>query len=471
MKQKKDKLPSKLFLGKPFGWSSLIILSILCLEGEKARADTTQVPGLAIARFALPSISASTENINPTGTPVGLKVGAFKTNLEMIEGTSASLIQSTRDLYENVIVDVSQYYSAIGEIEAKLQLGTTPSNPKLMGLRNQALQQLDKLVKTIGMMSGYATNFSSILQQIKTLLSYTQAAFYLPGAVDEDHAHLLFIVGELERLERIIGQMSIVITTNIQRQNEWLSAERIRFANLEKSIERGQFEPSSHGLSFPKPAPLPKLHSHKKGHPAHKHAVPIILANTTPENEKKTEAKPLPLTSSPQPLQKKEKETKANSLSPLSISPGTQTPKPPTPQTQAAELRKISEEILPKVDVVSHPQIQLVEEIQPSPSEKTQATKENAIQYSGVIKGRTPLGVLEANQDAMGQKWYLYSAAKRGIKAPTDRVEIISIGDHGKGEEVKALLIKMGIKPEQLNLIKAQGEADHTGKVYIYSKS
>jgi hypothetical protein len=483
MKQKKDKLPSKLFLDKAFGWSSLIILSLFCMESEKAYGDTAQVPGLAIARFALPSISANAENINPTATPVGLKVATLKKNLQTVESTSASLIQSTRELYETVITEVNQYYSAIAEIEAKLQLGTTPANPKLVELRNQALQQLEKLAKIIGMMNSFSTNFTTMSQQVKALLSHTQTTFRLPGAVDEDHAHLLSISGELEQLDRVIGQMSIIITTNIQRQNEWLNMERIRFTNLEKSIERGQLEPSSQGLSlkpaFPKPEvlPLPKREIHKKEHPTHKHSAPMKLVDTAQKNEKNAAAKPLPLTPSPQSLEKKEKEAKANNLSPVSNIPAAQAPKPLTPEVHIEEHAEATvEKTLPKVNVVPHPQVQLteekksvLEESQSSPSQEKQKMREKTIQYSAAIKGRTPLAVLETSQDAKSQKWYLYSSAKRGIKTPNDVVEIISIGDNGKGEEVKNLLIEMGIKSEQLNLIKTQGEEDHAGKVYIYS--
>jgi hypothetical protein len=483
MKQKKDKLPSKLFLDKAFSWSSLIILSLFCMESEKAYGDTAQVPGLAIARFALPSISANAENINPTGTPVGLKVATLKKNLQTVESTSASLIQSTRELYETVITEVNQYYSAIGEIEAKLQLGTTPANPKLVELRNQALQQLEKLAKIIGMMNSFSTNFTSMSQQVKALLSHTQTAFRLPGAVDEDHAHLLSISGELEQLDRVIGQMSIIITTNTQRQNEWLNVERIRFANLEKSIERGQLEPSPQGLSlkptFPKPEVLPKQEASKKQHPTHKHSAPMKLIDTAQKNEKKAAAKPLPLTPSPQPLEKKEKEAKENSTLPLPSTPVAQAPKSLTPEVQLEEHTEATvEKTLPKVNVVPHPQIQLteekksvLEESQSSPSQEKQKMREKTIQYSAAVKGRTPLAVLETSQDAKSQKWYLYSSAKRGIKTPNDVVEIISIGDNGKGEEVKNLLIEMGIKSEQLNLIKTQGEDDHAGKVYIYTSS
>ncbi len=96
------------------------------------------------------------------------------------------------------------------------------------------------------------------------------------------------------------------------------------------------------------------------------------------------------------------------------------------------------------------------------------------VDYATIQNGRSPLGILESNRDLPTQKWYLFSSAKRGAKTPTDVVEIVSVVSEAnpahRGEEVKALLIEMGIKPENIKVVAAKGEEGQIGKIYIFKK-
>lgn len=105
--------------------------------------------------------------------------------------------------------------------------------------------------------------------------------------------------------------------------------------------------------------------------------------------------------------------------------------------------------------------------------DKTQPRLE-VIEYSTAHNGRSPLGVVESNRDLNTQKWYLFSSARRGIKAPNDVVEIVSIVDEKnpvhRGEEVKALLVEMGMRPENIKIVSARGDDSQAGKIYIFGK-
>ncbi|MBL8675867.1 MAG: hypothetical protein JNJ47_00320, partial [Alphaproteobacteria bacterium] len=104
MKQKAYKISFFAFPNFAF-LSSTMMMALICLGGEGAKGDDLQVPGLAIARYALPSIEADVQPVNPTGTSVGTKVAELKKVLQGVEIKSGSLTQSTRELYEKAIAE------------------------------------------------------------------------------------------------------------------------------------------------------------------------------------------------------------------------------------------------------------------------------------------------------------------------------------------------------------------------------
>lgn len=500
MKQKAYKISFFAFPNFSF-LSSTMTVALICLGGENAKGDDSQVPGLAVARYALPSIEADVQPVNPTGTSVGAKVAELKKALQSVEIKSGSLTQSTRELYEKAIAEINKYYTATGEIEAKLQPGTTPANPKLVELRNRALQQLDQIAHTIGTMNGLIVGFSDASQQAKTLSSNIQATLQIPGAVDEDHANLLLMSGELKQLDETISQILSIINTNTQRQNEWLTAERVRFATLSSAIDKGRLILPSQGLAiesvFPKPEPLPLFHHHE-GHPHHKHSqkhtsrsLKSVHRTSQPKNilhSDKSELNAEPLRPSAQPSEKataqpplkKELKSQVDSL-PLQPQP---TPLPET-SSREAPLPSVApsaheDKPLPKVTVPSRPKIQPLpeegtppldeEKKTPPPSHDRERNGALSSSDADVINNRSPLGVLEPNQNARSHKWTLFSAAKRGLRKPTDVIEVISVGDAEKGQGVKNLLVEMGINPEQIKVLSTKGEEGQIGKVFIFSK-
>lgn len=506
MKQK-NKLATLGFVNNLF-LSCAALLGLICLEGQVARANNAQIPGLSIARFALPTISTHTDPVNPTGTSVGAKVIELKKMLQDTETGSVTLTQSTRDLYEKAITEVNQYYLTAGEIEAKLQLGSTPANPKLIELRNTALQQLDQIAHTIGQMNGLISRFSNASQQVKVLTSQTQASLQIPGAVDEDHAHLLLISSELKQLDGAITQILNILTANTQRQGEWLNAERIRFASLSSAIDRGQLTIQAQGLAintvFPRPESLPELKSSKKIHNIHKHSHPhahvhessnLIKAELESESSAnkpllKPTPKPLKLTPQasykmePQPFEKKEILSKTNSESPLAKTPTMAESKPlsevsPAPLSltpnapDKAPLPKVTLEARPKIQSLPEKGVSSIgteETKSPVHSQTQRESGTSDISYATAINNRSPLGLLEPNQDVQSQKWTLFSSAKRGIKKSTDVIEIVSIGDAGKGQDVKNTLIEMGLKPNQIKVISTKPEEGQSGKVFLFNQ-
>jgi len=481
MKQELSSSSFSAFLNKVLSWSSSVVLMFICLEENQALCNSIEIPGLAIARFALPSIPTNGEVVNITGTRVGEKVAEIRHILQGLENETASMVLTTRETYEQAIAEVNFYYLVVGEIEATLQLGTTPANPRLIELRNDALHQLDQIAGTIATMGSLTAGFDKDSQQVKDLFSHIEATLLLPGAVDEDHAHLILMSDELTRVDGAIARIINIMNTNAQRQSEWLSAERVRFASLSSSIDRGKAFPqgSTPKLNYPTPI-LPDLGSPTKKtshpHPQKKHVKKPTKKTDKTEPSSKSGLAPLPLASP----QETPKDGSTGKTPVLRVEPPQ--PLPNTPRSE--ELTPLKQKPLPTVAVAPHPKAQPLpeqegipheaqaESLEPLSQPQAQVEPSEPVSYSAATKNRVPLGLLEAHQDPRSQKWYLFSSVKRGIKGPGDVVEIVNVVEGSnpskRGEEVKRLLIEMGLKPEQLQLINTKADEGQTPGIYIY---
>ena len=128
---------------------------------------------------------------------------------------------------------------------------------------------------------------------------------------------------------------------------------------------------------------------------------------------------------------------------------------------------------LQRTTVTPHPKARPVSEKDPtSASQKAQnSSPKTVLPYSEAANNRAPVGILEPTQEIHSQRWYIYSSAIRGLKNPSDRIHIVSMEGTApkRGEEIKALLVDMGIEPEKVQLVHAKGEKNQIGVVYIFA--
>ncbi len=564
MRKKIFNLSANTLLETAFPWSIALLLgpALISLGSEKVWGNTREIPGLPIARLALPFIPLNPDVSVPTGTFVGEKVIDLRKMMQNVEGQANSIIHSLRDRYDQAIDQVNTYHSIVSEIEAKLQLGTTPSNPKLIELRNFGLQQLDEIATTISMMDGLAAGFSGNSEQVRVLSFKIEDALHIPGAIDEDHAHLILMSDELLTVREAISQTLQILGANTSRQSEWLSGERVRLANLSSAIDKGKIPTRSQGESPKHPLPvvlpeLPPLLGKKASlaHPEKKKDKPQITNKKPPEQ---LSSKALPFAPIHQEVLKEIAQSSKNETSPLALLPGhkdvnhkvaykappppplhppvsetyedidekdvyeTTPPAPifsspvsttqedPAPEDeyettlpasvahvppavnkqvdQGPNVKVIPpkdimpphspqasiEPLLPLVSVTSHPLVQPLNEEETAPISSEEQSKSAAalLSYPMVAKGRSPLVQLDSNQDLRAHKWLIISSAKRGLKASPNGLEIVNVikenEPSNRGEEVKSLLIEMGLEPEKLHVVNAKSEENQTEQVYIF---
>jgi hypothetical protein len=150
------------------------------------------------------------------------------------------------------------------------------------------------------------------------------------------------------------------------------------------------------------------------------------------------------------------------SLKPVVLKPPTKLPSPSKKDPS------------PVITVKTRPQVQPLAEKKTSPPLPQEQEKPSSVlnSYSTVAKERPPLAQLDPSQEVQAQKWVLFSSAKRGLKSSRPPLDIVNVvGEKGpthRGEEVKNLLIEMGVKPEHLRVINVKAEENQPGQVYIF---
>lgn len=387
------------------------------------------LPGLSVARLALPTIMHERSLPQSTGTPVGEKAIDLKRNIISLSQTTAARIQEVRNLYGKGITEVDSYHRLVGEIEAKLQLGTTPANPNLINLQERANSELSQISAIVEVMRDFVSSFNATLQEANALDSEIKETLLMPGALDQDHAHLLKMAEELDSFKATIQQSLNILTGNEQRQREWLVSERVHFASLCSAIEKGKSHiPPQRGPQYPQIVDLPDI-------------TPSSQSKASIANEVKQE-------------------------STLSASAPKDEPKP-LPPAEVTDAPEIIEDEPPVEFVPENPKVHSVPE-ENMAEESVQ--NEQALTASQVLKEREPVVVVPANQHI--ERWYLFATVQRVLKAPNDKIEIVNVTKNqdtqSRGNEVVSLLIEMGISADQLILKNVAPDNDQSEQVLIF---
>ena len=482
----------------------VIAMIIIFLNKTSAMGESKDIPGLPIARLSLPAIPLSTYTVKPTGTQVGEKATEYQKMIQGIGDQSNTIIRSTRNLYEQAIATVNTYHLIVSKIEAKLQLGTTPSNPQLVELEDKALQRLNKIEEMIVRMDELAIGFSENSHQVETLTFQIEEAFHIPGAVDEDHAHLFVMSEELKKVSLAINQVTSILTANATRQQEWLCAERIRFATLSSSIGKGknQILCLEKASTYPIPTvplevkPQAKMPLSVSHHPSQRvHDTQLQKdehlkaqfqeSNSLYRQAKNSEEQPsyASIESGDERLETQLQESNLLDIpdeAPLKLISSEPLPLVPLLSQEAKEENHLvlaessPRPPLPQIIIPSPPPVQPLSEEEPL-EELPQGETQHSVglpSYTSIANGRFPLAVLEPNQELRNHKWYIFSSAKRGLKYPQCIVEIVSLETiPQRGEEIKDLLIEMGINPAQIRVINAVSPENQVGQIYIFCNS
>lgn len=190
----------------------------------------------------------------PSGTAVGSRVQELRGQVQHLKSSIDQHLSMLSQIRQERQAVASQYYAQVGEISAKLQSGTTPSNPVLTQQWTQARGSLDKLEGNLSRVTALSNDMAVDGQTGVYLDDSTRAALLMPGALDEDHYQLRSLQAEVAGSQAEIGDELTDVTNEINRQNAALGIERNNIATLAEGVRVGEL--LGHSLANNQPRDL-----------------------------------------------------------------------------------------------------------------------------------------------------------------------------------------------------------------------
>ncbi|HEY5598517.1 MAG TPA: hypothetical protein VIK47_06910 [Kiloniellales bacterium] len=228
-------------------------------ETATPRASSSQVaqesgPRLGTTTFEAPGVTPA----QPSGTLVGQKIEELRTDLARLQSRMTEhndLLQSYRAAARQ---SATAYHGLVAEMNARLQVGTTPGNPELVAQWNQAQAELNKVGESISSLNTLSSEAASTSALAAFLLESTRATFGLRGAIEEDHRQLAVLEDEVSKTVVVIERLLNELTEDVARAQNYFTAERSNLTAMQVAIDNGEYIGSSlasRAYGVPPPAP------------------------------------------------------------------------------------------------------------------------------------------------------------------------------------------------------------------------
>lgn len=175
-----------------------------------------------------------------SGTFVGEKIAQLRGDLRALEGQIGGRSAELQQVRMQLVQNAQDYYTRIASINARLQGGTTPGNPRLVQEWNQAQAQLSAIDGTIAQLTELSNRVATDAALTTYLLDATRSAYEIPGAVEEDHTQLALLQDEINRAKVQIDRLHGEINQEVARQTAYVAGERRDLSSLAQAIKQGE---------------------------------------------------------------------------------------------------------------------------------------------------------------------------------------------------------------------------------------
>ncbi|MBO6783011.1 MAG: hypothetical protein JJ899_07030 [Alphaproteobacteria bacterium] len=181
----------------------------------------------------------------PTGTEVGKRVERLRDDLGRLQVSVSNDNDALQTLRQQTITDALRYQELIAQIQAKLQVGTTPGNPNLVAAWTEAQTILQRIADSVGQMNALSNKVANDSALSAFILESVRATYGLTGAVDEDHRQLAVLEDETNRTVVLIDRLLNELNEDIARQTNYVSRERADLTVLSVAVKNGELFGSS----------------------------------------------------------------------------------------------------------------------------------------------------------------------------------------------------------------------------------
>jgi len=203
---------------------------------QVAQATVPAPPSLGTTTFVPPAV---TQGVS-TGTFVGAKVAQHRGELIGLQDTIIRHNQQLQQVRAQTTEDSQRYHGTIAAINSRLQIGTTPGNPVLLGQWRSAQGDLERLSADVANLNSLANSVAADSAMASYLLEAARATYGLAGAIDEDHRQLAILEDETNRTVVLIDRLLNELSEDISRQTAYLAAERRNLQTIAIAIQNGE---------------------------------------------------------------------------------------------------------------------------------------------------------------------------------------------------------------------------------------
>ena len=208
---------------------------------ELSQANAQEI---APSQYAPPPAMAPTQAVNdtgPTGTFVGGKINQFRADLTSIQNAISSHNNDFLRFKDLVDEQTSVYQGLSSAIRSRLQIGTTPGNPILVGQWNDAQRSLEDIqnnVNNLQIVNNRVTADAALIGHLKNAID---SSFFISGAIDEDHNQLKVLNDDVQRTSVLYDRLMTELEEKISREIQILNDERQYMKKLAEDVEVGKF--------------------------------------------------------------------------------------------------------------------------------------------------------------------------------------------------------------------------------------
>ena len=199
--------------------------------------DGNALPELGSTNFEPVEISEG----GNTGTFVGQKVVSFRNELSQLQESIRRHNSELQKIRASVIANAQQYHKTVGTIEAKLQVGTTPGNPHMFALLQNAQNNIQIMNANTDALTQLAARVASDTAMTSYLLDSIKSAYGVSGAVDEDHRQLRVLENETNQTAILMNSLLSEVNTDVMRQQQYVQTARNYIIDLNSAIKIGSY--------------------------------------------------------------------------------------------------------------------------------------------------------------------------------------------------------------------------------------
>lgn len=168
----------------------------------------------------------------PSATPIGARIGRFRTDLTQLQQAGAELSQRYNQLHADAEANISAYQTTAGSMRTMQQGGAGRDDPAMAAAWQNTQTQLQMVGADLDQLNLLSNNLVNNVAFSAYLLQSIRGAKNTPGATDEDRRQLNVLDGSATGTASALDQLLTALSGDLRRHSRFLGIERANLAEM-----------------------------------------------------------------------------------------------------------------------------------------------------------------------------------------------------------------------------------------------